>query len=368
MLSKELINDMLRYYLYKYNSEESFNINSFQIDVNDFTYHKIDMFLLDYMSSSKIVVSKEMEETLIDKKNKILIRNIKQLNIANMIYQELVKNGIQLIFLKGIALIVSQYKNIYHRYFGDIDFLIDVKDIKKVEIVLQNMGYVFGSYSSKQQQVILASRSDILFQKTYTHELHNMVKKIDDDFYSNIDVNFKFSWNGIAGLQMKDVPFDELYERRSNIQYGDMRFPIFDTDLQFIHLCCHFYNESKFFALDREFNGGDPKELLLFRLYDIIFVGNRVNDINYIVEFCSKYECTFKMKYVLALVCLIFSEEYLSYLNKAFKIHTEDLSGYRFNEYVSNKLTISEWPIDIEERILNVAKKVKIVHNIFTTQ
>ena len=321
------------------------------IDIGLFSYHKIDMIFYEWL----IKCNCDISEQLIRKKGEIEYKNNKYIEIAKLISKELIDNGISHVFLKGIYCATNIYKQYWQRYFGDIDLLVEKKNIKKVENVLLKFGYIY-AFESGDGILCPASRSDVLFQKTFTHEMHNMARIEENGWISNVDVNFLFSWNGLDTNNTIS-----LLDFKEHIVYNnDLYF--FDDIINYVHLCCHLYNEAVYFALDKNFFGNDPKEVRLDRIIDIAILSQRltVSDFNIISNISIRYNLSEKICFSILLVDQLLKINIAKNIEGKLNYHKVD-----FAKYISRNKKVVKWPISIEERVFNLGKKEKIVEELF---
>ena len=332
---------------YSGNSNDFFEINDTLINVLE--YHRIDMILADkpisYCENIEIYNCLSNKRELISKNNENYIAAVNEINTVFK------KNCIDFILLKGCALMIKYYKEKFHRSFNDIDFLIDVKDIGKVEEILNQIGYIQGEVVDGN--IIQAKRKDILFQRLNTHEIYHMVKFDNSGFEINIDINFKFAWVEFGKSGDSLIKFADTYENIENLPFNNTSIPILNSEYQFVHLCCHLYNEAVYFTLDKQYiSGDDPKELSLFRLLDIFLVTQHGLDIKKIYDVSKRADCVCKIEFVLSLLKTIVGLFYVDKFSKYFNIN-----NIFSNYYFSVKGKKIEWPIDLCTRLFNVESK-----------
>ena len=336
-----------RWYLYKMIPE-----SEVRIDWDFAVYHKIDMLYCYYCIQNNIPLNITMEKKMeaIQQQNNMYNR------IAATITKKFNENDIPHVFLKGISLINSLYAVPWLRYFNDIDLLVPESSLSQVVSILTRCGYVFGSFNNGILDY--ASRSQILFQRLYTHEIFNMVRKESDNSASNIDINFRFSWNGIS-LKKPKRQFEEF----SHYIIIDNGLPCFKRLMNLIHLCCHLYNEAIYFALDKDFTGGDPKEIRLDRVFDIAFLVESFSDseVESLENIATQYNCCREILYALNIVDHVFQ---LNYRDSLTNISDDSID---IDAYYSNDKKVKKWPISLDERIFNLDLKKTIAKELFYT-
>lgn len=284
-------------------------------------------------------------------RSKVEEKNRCLLNLSYEIAANFKNEKIDFCFLKGISLIISLYDDISHRSFSDIDLFVAKKGLDKAESVISSMGFEHGDVF--QNCFIPATKSQIKFQRLYTHELYRFVKYNNSIFYF-VDINHLFSWNGHDRLS-NQIKLEDVGDGITQIKKNNCTLPVLNDFYQFIHLCVHFYNEAMYFALEASYDCKDPHEIRLFRLFDICFmIKYKKLDIDVIAKISSTMCYNHQISYVLSLIHYLFDD-------------IIDLSGfsnyYDFtialieNKYYLKDGTKHEWPISLMERIFDIEKR-----------
>jgi len=157
-----------------YNYKENYCDNSVDIYtelLKLLEYHCIDMLLADKLSLPSY---RDIYSNKINKKNIVYGNNENYINAIKEINEAFNNSSISYVLLKGCALVIRYYQKTYHRSYNDIDFLISVKDIDKVEKILNEIRYIQGGVVDGL--IVKAHRKDIIFQRINTHEIYHMVK------------------------------------------------------------------------------------------------------------------------------------------------------------------------------------------------
>ena len=347
------------------------NIDSFMALNNDgmqelitfLEYHRLDLFFWDKIKCEKIgdFLSKEQIASFEEKENKYRFRHINQLEAAKEIAVLFKKNNLDFVFLKGLPLSLTKYKNGWCRYCSDIDILMSKKNAKEGAKILIENGYQYGflsrgdGYDKSETSYFIkrASKEEIYFKEIYTHELCNLVKKNHNGSFSNIDINFEFSWQGISPNRDKNLPFEVVKNMKTNLLLDNVKIPIFEDTVQFLHLCCHLYNEAVYFALNTNYNGEDPKELLLVRVFDLLRFNIFDLDKELLLALAERFNLLDKLKFSLCILYKIYNKD-ISPLYDPQKLDYNELSAY----YSKRKIKHT-WPIDLETRIYDLERKRK---------
>ena len=233
-------------------------------------YHRLDTIYVTYC------INKGMPELLsqfiLDRQKKASMKYSIYKNIKCELSARLQQENINHVFLKGVMLAEDIYTEPWHRYYSDMDLLVDKDNIAAVEKILFDMGYQYGYYAERTNTIHYPTRAQVLYQRTYTHEMHKMFRMETATLASHIDVNFLFMWKGIhkQGKTYSVKDFTDHIVLSQGV-------PVFDRVVNLIHLCCHLYNEAMFFALDREYEGGDPREIVLIRVFDIALLVKHIS-------------------------------------------------------------------------------------------
>lgn len=261
--------------------------------------------LYNYIQSS-------IRKIMIIQYNNILEKN---LDLVEECFRVIVKAnevGVEIIPLKGIALLLTYYNNFAYREMGDIDLLIREKDIPIVEKILKDCSYIQGDYCDGK--IKQAFRSEILKRRMLTHELYEFVKisnrKSLDHFV--IDVNFKFQWVADSKYN-RENHFDTsiAFENCSSAQFNGVNYLKLKTEIQFMHLCAHLYNEAVHFLWDKRWRY-KLTEISIFRFLDIYLLLEK-DAINWEeVKILSKMTNLDKpVNYVLCGIKILFDKEYI---------------------------------------------------------
>jgi len=122
---------------------------------------------------------------------KNILMSAELLKIAKLLNQE----NIPYLAFKGPTLAQLAYGDITMRQFGDLDILIDKKDIYKLDKVLQDHDYVrFLELSSKQEEIWIANAHDM----GYIHPSKKILLEMHWDFLDidyPLSIDLKKFWN-----------------------------------------------------------------------------------------------------------------------------------------------------------------------------
>ena len=141
--------------------------------------------------------------------------------------------------IKGAVLSDFIYPNPAYRISGDIDLLAAPVDAEKIKKILVENGYIQGYI--EDEHIVPYTRQELVYQKTYTHQLAAFVKKTGNPKcpFVCIDVNFDIMWGeGNLGVDIRSfLKHTFVYEL-----YG-MKLPRLEPVYEFISLCMHHYKD-----------------------------------------------------------------------------------------------------------------------------
>lgn len=266
--------------------------------------------------------------------------------------------GVKFIVLKGFAVMNTIYDNYWERTYNDIDILINETDINKVENVLKHIGYIQGVFHKQEKVIEKAARRDIIYQRMYTHQIHEFLKY--DEVLSEIDINFKFEWGGYGNT--KTIISNEFaFNNTIPFFYDKKEFLCLNYELMFIHLCCHVYNEAVNFVF-ADFNKEDDLgEIKMFRLMDIIGLLNK-KELNWIkiFEVIKTNGIMREIVYTMSIIDYLFPNAISDNLPiKCF------IDYSIINDYYDAKGIMRKWPISLHDRLFNLELKRDAVKSMF---
>lgn len=347
-LKKKRLDELIRYYAGEI-MEKSVKYR-FEHDIYEWMkYHRLQSVYDDFVLNSYQLISDEDRDFFVNQQNEDKKKAEMQLRILNKVISKFENHGVQYILLKGNGIANSYYHQPWHRQFDDIDILIDYSDSPKAVKAVQELGYVQGWYW--KGRIRQATRAEILHQQLFTHELFNMVKMYGS-YESNIDINHKFGWLGTDGEKYKKLKFAYLYSMKKVIDIGQKQYFVFDDNLNFIHLCCHYYNGAVYFALDPDYKNDDPCELKLNRIFDIVILLDKI-DKNVVKQLVCEFGVENEVKYVITIIKEITGNQY------GFDAYNLDDSEMNF--FYSKSLKKMNWPISVETRLYDIDKKDKCI-------
>ena len=146
---------------------------------------------------------------------------LKSAELLRVIYL-LKKHHIKALAFKGPTLSILAYGDITMRQFGDIDILIDKKDIYKIDNILLSNGYKrYLNLSNKQEKIWIENAHDIGYIQTSNHthlELHWAF--LDDDYPLHLEL-------------------EKFWEDTQTITINNKKVQTFSNENLLYYLCIH---------------------------------------------------------------------------------------------------------------------------------
>ena len=156
-------------------------------------------------------------------------------------------NGIRYCFLKGFSIIDSLYKEkgIIYRDFGDIDILVEKKDVKAFSNELKKLGFIQG-YMNDEYNLVEASRKEIIYWRLNSHQEQSFIKK---SVFSSVApfINCRVDINTTifeGGMLIPPIPTADLLTATREVKLGnDILAKSLCYELELIQLCYHLYKD-----------------------------------------------------------------------------------------------------------------------------
>ncbi len=131
--------------------------------------------------------------------------------------------------VKGEVLSVLAFGAPGKRNSGDIDVLVDKKDLKALEIILKEDG--FESADLTRQEKIVA--------RAFSHQIEPYHKQLPLGSLE-IDINYELIWGEWNG---KRPSVSEMLARREKIDIFGIQVPTLTVEDAFVQLCLHHYKD-----------------------------------------------------------------------------------------------------------------------------
>lgn len=131
--------------------------------------------------------------------------------------------------VKGEVLSCLAYGGPGKRTSGDIDVLVDRKDLKKLEAVLKE-----GGFATEE-----LSRQDQIVARAFSHQVAPYYKQLPLGMLE-VDINYEIIWGEWNG---KKPSVGEMLAQREFIDIFGVRVPTLRVEDAFIQLCLHHYKD-----------------------------------------------------------------------------------------------------------------------------
>lgn len=271
-----------------------------------------------------------------------LIRNKVLLAEFSNVKKILETQGVLCCPLKGIYLLETIYADLGVRLLNDIDCLVNYKDEFLLNNIMENNGYIQGSYNRNTNVIEAAKNETKLVHQFSMNGFHPYLKTIDNQFVRYISFDFSYRLDFQADVESADFMLSNCTSQ-SNLKKEDF----------LLHLCIHLYKEAKnmwFISMD--------KDCLLIKFCDIreYVLKNMPFDLNYIKEFSSKYNFEDAMFYSLYYTWYIYRDENIKKILDKIKCNYNILNQYGGIENKND----NEWKSDFWTRLFRCSNRTEV--------
>ena len=264
------------------------------------------------------------------------IRAYEQNKWINIISNELNKENIKYVFLKGAILnnVLFEYGS---RVSNDIDILIEKKSIPIITDVLNKLGFVQGKYNYKTKTIRKFTKKEIEESILTRGETAPFVKKTNMPEIEtiDIDINFSIDWKPTDN----EIVNDFLNNRIINVKNDNI--PIFSLNHyhNFIELCIHLYKDCSLIDIVKK-----RKVLDLYKFVDIYYYLKKYEieiNMDTLYEIIKKYKLEkyifFALKYITEIFQDIKNDEIENLLKKIEKNDTLNTIYDQYNPSIKMK-------------------------------
>ena len=228
-------------------------------DISEILYNHGCIYLLSKIKGKNKYTDRLKAENLL---NKICINE--RYKTCSAVFREFKENNISYAVIKGAVLSAAAYKNPFCRQSGDIDILINRRDIDKIKEIMLRNGFVQGKITENGVEPF--SRKEILFQTAMSHQTAPFVKKTNNKIcpYINVDLNFDIMW----GESETKADMEFVLQNTMETAILGVTFNKLSPEMEFISLCLHHYKDLNSIYLLYE------RGLTLSHFYDIYFLAH----------------------------------------------------------------------------------------------
>lgn len=230
--------------------------------------------------------------------------------------------------VKGIHLesfLYQKQDGLIRRSFNDIDILVEKKDIRYINSILEKNGYIKGEYSPELNQIIEYSRGEIVKFLMTSHQNAPYIKssriggKCKGDSL-NIDINFSIF---VGGNKEDPISTRELLKHviERNTIYGNTYYSL-NLEHDLLQLVYHLYKDTRY-----EIKRINNEQLLLYGLIDVyrfISYNGAYIDWNYFCDLVKKANVVAEFSELFRYIKKWSSNKYIdAFLNWSDKIYVQ---------------------------------------------
>ena len=235
--------------------------------------------------------------------------------------------------IKGEPLSLLTYGACGERLLGDIDLLVDRKDLKFVETILLKNGF----------RTTLQSRADKIMMLSSAHQIAPYIKEMPPYKNIMIDVNFDIFWGEYDG---KRIDITEFLSDVIEVDIYGCKIKSLTPLKTMVQLILHHYKDmnSLYILSTREnYNISALKDIYYLLI-------NNLNDLslNKLFDISEKYAIIPFVYYILYHVGILYKDDILDYYIKEFETSE---GKYLLNCYGLNESERREWKVDILTRL-----------------
>ncbi|BBB89579.1 MAG TPA: nucleotidyltransferase family protein [Methylomusa anaerophila] len=281
-------------------------------------------------------------------------KNIIYYTEIDIINKQFYNHEIKAVMLKGGILAPFVYKDISLRQFGDIDFLVDMDDISIVTKILEESGFIQGTYDKVKRKIIPATKDEKLNRRLTSHEIFPHVKINDNSGIPvHVDINFSVFWNGSIKNKNKFF-FDtkKIIKESRLIDLNHSKVYMLSAEYQIIHLCAHHYGEAVNFCWEGNWLR-DKAEISLYKFCDLheLIISENISWIK-LYDICIENKIEKPIYYSLKIVNILFGnivpDDFLINLN---------INQMVINEFYDKDGVSKYWELDLFDRMFKIKEK-----------
>ena len=269
--------------------------------------------------------------------NKICINE--RYKVCQNVFEIFKSHEISYAVIKGAVLSKIIHNDIYYRKSGDIDILINRKDIDKVKNIMLNDGFIQGYVTDAG--IVQFTRSELIFQSTMSHQMAPFIKKTTNPIcpYVNVDINFEILW----GESKVKCDMDYVLSHKQEVEICGQNITKLSTEMEFVTLCLHHYKDMNSIYL---LSQGSLKLSLFDDIYN--YLVNSLIDTEKLQNICNYLNVSDYVYYCVYYCNEIFNDnrliEYLNLLKTEKSDSILNTFGLADNE-------IKEWKVSFFDRL-----------------
>lgn len=277
-----------------------------------------------------------------------------------------VLDNIDYALIKGEALSYQIYGVPDKRRSSDIDILIEKKNLKFIEMNLQEIGFI-----QKTTTDIDVQRKNRILCLNYSHQVPSYYKE-KYGVQMNVDINFDIFWGEYEGQRCE---MEKFLEDTTYVNIYGMNVKVLCIKKAFVQLILHHYKDIN--SLYHLSNHMSIRTQIFTDVYDIIRNNSEILTVNTVKSLCEEYNIGSIVYYM------------IYYTEKLYKDKKLTELLYSLQEYMDNKLIDcyglndnerKKWTIPFEKRLNNASicdavkndltiselQKIKLENTVFT--
>ena len=222
----------------------------------------------------------------------VLVKNMVMLEELERVINELNKNDIQVIVLKGAYLAEQVYKNIACRPMEDLDILIQKRQLGEAKIILNKLGYL-------EDPVIGNPKHDIFLKKDCIHQ--HIKLEVHKDIVSQqliLPLDLEDVWSKSNDNAMHLTHLINYLSYHFAMHRFDRIIWLFDIAI----LCNHFQNQIDW---EEVYYKAIDWKLELVLLFTMSVIKNLLPDIKKIITFDKLLNDSWKLNHSTILFCTL---------------------------------------------------------------
>lgn len=195
--------------------------------------------------------------------------------------------------IKGIPLSLMSYNDFFMRKIGDVDFLIDKKNIMEFDGILKKNGF----------DCEYSNREDKLIAMLYSHQTRPYVKNtpISKTF---IDVNYDIFWGEYTG---KRINIEEFLSNSIVVNIFGMEIRTLSPLKMLVAVILHHYKETN--SLYHLATHNSIRQEMFCDVYNLVKNNISIISVDAVVDICMRYEITSYAYYILLYTYQLYPDE-----------------------------------------------------------
>lgn len=272
------------------------------------------------------------------------------------VWQEFNKANLVVPILKGNLLANFVYPALEARTFNDLDFLMQLSDVKGVIKALEALGYLQGHFHAEKGIVVEATKKEKMLHQMASHEIQEFQKTNANKFAPliQIDVNYEILWKGNCPYR---VDTSDLIKRAVPIEIDGVTGYMLDYIDNIIQLCCHLFKEATLMMWITSIS-----DLKIYKFADIyLYIKKWGQQINWdlFLQRIEAYNLQKVIFYNFYYVELMFGQIVPPHVME--RLHPGNLSY--LDEYAIENQSPSRWEFDFFTRLFDINRVLSVDKN-----